>query len=474
MSHADVSEAGPALPQDKRALIAVDLGAESCRVSLLRWQHGRARVELIHRFSNAADQRPDGLRWNLDRIVAGVEEGLRQCAVTAEEGIRSIAVDGWGVDYVRLHPDARPTADPFCYRDPRHAVAQQALHSRIPAERIRELTGIQVQPLNTVYQLHADTLRGTPQSCWLNLPEYLLHRWGAAPVAERTLATHSGLVGLDGNWCEEIFHAAGLDIQLAPKIVEPGTEVGEYRGPIAALCGAKLIAPCCHDTASAVAGIPAAGDHWAYISSGTWSLIGTVLERPCNTAEAAEENFTNLGAAGGRWLFHKGIAGMWLLKQCMVAWNLNDVAWVVQQAANAAPGKPEERIDVEDPSLSVPGEMPARINAQREQRGLPPVHEIPQLARLIFDSLAARYAQVLRSVEQITGKRLEKIYVVGGGSQNELLNRLTAQATGLHVERGSIESSTAGNFALQLAAGDGDASAENVARWSARLSALSA
>jgi rhamnulokinase len=460
---------------DGQALVAVDLGAESCRVSLLRWTPDGPRIELVHRFANAPERRADGLRWNLDCIARGVDDGLAQCAAIAKEGIASIAVDGWAVDSVRLGADGVVSGDPFCYRDERFAAAQQSLHQRISAPRLRELTGIQIQPLNTIYQLYADRLAGEPQTRlqmrWLNLPEYMLYRWGSEAVAERTNATHTGLVGLDGNWNEEIFAAAGLDRGLAPRLVGPGTLVGEYRGTVKALHGARLIAPCCHDTASAVAGIAATGADWAYISSGTWSLIGAVLDAPCNTAEAAAENFTNLGAVGGQTLFHKGIAGMWLLRQCMTAWQTDDVAGLVEAASRIAPFAPEELIDVEDPSLSLPGVMPDRINAQRTLRGLKPVEEKAAMAWLIFDSLAARYAAVLGSVERITGKQLRRVHIVGGGSRNELLNRLTAEATGLEVVRGAVESSTLGNFAVQLASAEGDLSAGSVAQWAARLAA---
>ncbi len=464
-----MSEYGAAEIADLRALIAVDLGAESCRVSLLRWVQGAARIEVVHRFANGPEWSTNGLRWNLGRIVAGIDEGLRQCAEIATEGVRSIAVDGWAVDYVRLAEDGVALEDPFCYRDQRCEIAQQALHKRISAERLRELTGVQIQPLNTVYQLYADRLSGVAQRCWLNLPEYLLYLWGGEPVAERTNATHTGLVGLDGSWCEEISAAAELDIALAPRIVEPGTKIGMYRGEVAALRGASLIAPCCHDTASAVAGIQATGDDWAYICSGTWSLIGTALKFPCNSAEAALANFTNLGSAGSRVLFHKGIAGMWLLRQCMNAWGINDVGHMIQMAGSAPSFGLDEWIDVEDADLAIPGDMPARINAQRARKQLPRVDDIACMTRLIFDSLAGRYATILRKLEVISGKKLREIYVVGGGSQNELLNRLTAEATGLPVRRGGTESSTIGNFAVQLAAGEEDASAENVAKWAARL-----
>jgi rhamnulokinase len=457
--------------EDRRALIAVDLGAESCRASLLRWQQGRAQIALVHRFANGPEQRADGLRWNLQRIVTGVEHGLRKCAAIATEGVRSIAVDGWAVDYVRLSPQGEALGDPFCYRDQRCQSAQQTLHRRISSTRLRELTGIQIQPINTLYQLYADRLSGAPQVHWLNLPEYLLYLWGGDPVAERTNAAHTGLVGLDGNWCEEIFAATKLDFALAPRIVEPGTRVGIYRGNVSELRGADLIAPCCHDTASAVAGIPATGEDWAYISSGTWSLVGAALPAPCNSSAASFENFTNLSAAGGRILFHKGIAGMWLLRQCMKTWGTDDAGVIVRKATELSPFGLDEWFDVEDPSLAMPGDMPAQINALRAQKGQSRVHGIPEMARLIFESLAGRYASVLRALEQITSRKLRRIYIVGGGSQNELLNHLTAEATGLEVIRSHAESSTLGNFAVQLAAGDSNTSWENIARWAARLSA---
>lgn len=453
---------------DHRALIAVDLGAESCRVSLLRWKDGKPAMELVHRFGHQPQSAEGGLRWDFSGIVAGVEEGLERCAGIATEGVRSIAVDGWAVDYVRLDEAGKAIAEPFCYRDPRNHQAEVALHQRITRERLRELSGVQLQPINTIYQQHADHLNDA-HAAWLNLPEYLLYLWGGRPVAERTNATHTAMVGLDGQWCKEVFDAAGIRVEDAPQLVEAGTIVGTYNGAIAKLQGVALIAPCCHDTASAVAGIPAEGEDWAYISSGTWSLVGTVLDRPCNTADAARENFTNLGAAGGRVLFHKGINGMWLLQQSMRTWQMTDVAGLIEQARKADGFAASELIDVDDPVLSDPGDIPARINAQRAARELGAITDPVQMTRLIFESLAARYASVLQSIAEMTGKRFSRIYIVGGGSQNTLLNSLTEAATGLRVVRGAVESSTLGNFALQLAALDGDTSAAHIARWAAAL-----
>jgi len=472
------------LPADTRASIAVDLGAESCRVSLLRWLDGKAAITLVHRFANAPREVNGGLHWDLTMIEAGLDEGLRKCAVIATEGVRSIAVDGWAVDYVRVDVEGKPLADPFCYRDERTLKAERSLHRRISPEKLRELTGVQLLRINTLYQLHADTLQGLPEgSQWLNLPEYILSRWGGARVAEHTNATHTGMVELyRRQWCREIFSAAQLDLAGAPKIVPPGTEVGKLSGPLTELQAFRdtvLIAPACHDTASAIAGIPATGNDWAYISSGTWSLVGTLVEQPRNGKEVADENFTNLGAVGDRICLHKNVNGMWLIKQCIDQWATDGRVWSVPElvAVAEAAARPHGVLDVDDPDLMLAGRMPQRINAQRARKGFAALDESPEgapvFASLIFHSLAARYAKVLERVALHSGKKLKRLFVVGGASQNEFLNRLTEQATGLDLLRGSAESSTVGNFAVQMAALEGSRDpvtgvyAEQVSRWAA-------
>lgn len=473
-------------PKDKRALIAVDLGAESCRVSLLRWVAGKPAIALVHRFANAPREVDGALRWDLAMIVAGLDEALRKCAAIAAEGVRSIAVDGWAVDYVRIGADGKVLGDPFCYRDERTIKAERSLHRKISPDRMRELTGIQLMRLNTLYQLYADALEGLPEGRqWLNLPEYVLSRWGGAPVAEQTNATHTQMVELyNRQWSREIFQAAQLDLACAPKLVPPGTEIGRLRGPLAELPVFRdtvLIAPACHDTASAIAGIPATGNDWAYISSGTWSLVGTLLEQPRNGAAAAEENFTNLGAVGGGTCFHKNVNGMWLVRQCMDKWTADGKEWTVPELVAAAEkvAKPHGLLDVDDSDLLLAGRMPERINEQRARKGLEPLDEspanAPAFASLIFHSLAARYAKVLDRVAFHSGKKLKRLFVVGGASQNDFLNRLTAEATGLELFRGSPESSTVGNFAVQMAVLEGSrdavtgAYAEQVSRWAGQF-----
>jgi rhamnulokinase len=451
------------VPGDKRALIAIDLGAESCRISLLRWNDDRPTITLVHRFANAPREADGGLRWDLTMIEAGLDEGLRRCAAIADEGVRSIAVDGWAVDYVYIDRDGKALGDPFCYRDDRTVEAELSLHQRISPERIRELTGVQLLRINTLYQLHADVRNGLPEGQqWLNLPEYILSRLGGARVAELTNATHTQMIQLcDRTWCREIFEAAGLDPTCAPKIVPSGTIIGKLSGTLAELAAFRdtlLIAPACHDTASAIAGIPAEGDDWAYISAGTWSLVGTLLDEPRNGSEASAENFTNLSAVGNRTCFHKNVNGMWMLRQCMRNWSDDGTNWTVQDLVAVAQTlpRPHGLLDVDHPDFLLAGRMTERINIHLLRDGHEALDEkaenAPAFANLIFHSLAARYAHVLQRLAYHSGKTLKRLFIVGGASQNDLLNRLTAEATGLQVLRGSTESSSVGNFATQMAA----------------------
>lgn len=455
-------KSSPASRDGGRALVAIDLGADSCRVSLLRWVEGQARIQMVHRFANSPSMHMSGLRWDLQKILAGVEDGLRRCANLAPEGIASIGVDGWAVDYVRLGGDGKPLSDPFCYRDVRNLQAQKQVHARISPERLYSLTGIQILPFNTLYQLFADGLTSMRQSTpWINLPEFVLNHLGGDRISEYTNATHTQLISADERkWCREIFERAGLDWSAAPPLVQPGAQIGTMRAPLSSLLAFRdttLIAPACHDTASAIAGIPAHGDDWAFISSGTWSLVGTVLDAPCVSDAAREKNFSNEGGIGGKTYFLKNVSGMWLLRQCMEQWQTKGRAWTMEEltASCADMPSPSGLLDVDDPSFVLPGNMPARINAQLAKAGKAPIPAdaaaAPKMANLIFRSLAQRYAAVLRDLESITGKKLRRLYVVGGGSKNLLLNRLTAEATGLQVVTGAMESTTVGNFAIQMA-----------------------
>jgi rhamnulokinase len=230
-------------PEDRRAMIAIDLGAESCRVSLLRWLDGLPRIELVHRHANGPVSSPGGLHWNLKQITQQIDIGLRKSAEIAGEGVRSIAVDGWAADYVRLNPQGEAIADPFCYRDERTIPAQAEVFQRISPQRLWSITGIGMSRINTLYQLFSDAeeLRDKP---WLNLPEYMLHRLGGRAVAEYTNATHTQLVDAEKRaWSPEIFQATGLLQAAAPPLVPPGTIVGQLTGSLTAVTTGSTSAP---------------------------------------------------------------------------------------------------------------------------------------------------------------------------------------------------------------------------------------
>ena len=467
-------------PTDLRPRIAIDLGAESCRVSLLHWHDAHPVIDLIHRIPNGPVHQGPTLRWPLAAILAGLEEGLRKAAHAAPQGIASIAVDGWAVDYVRLAADGTPLADPFCYRDERNIASQHAVASPLS---LFVRTGAQPLRINTVYQLLADPASGIdPHAPWVCLPEYVLHWLGGRRVAEYTNATHTGLVDLaTGNWAPDLFQSLGIPFKAAPPIVSAGTIVGRVQGPLAALPAfhdTQLIVPACHDTASAIAGIPASLDSTAYICSGTWSLVGTLIQKPITRPEAMHARYTNQGAAAGGFCFHVNVNGMWLIKQCMESWAAAGRPWtiedLVQKAAACAP--PPALIDVDAEPLLLDSSMPERINRGLAQHGFAPIPDTagnePAFARLIFESLAARYASALAHLEEMLGRKLDRIHVLGGGSRNKLLLSLTAARTALPVEAGEAESSTIGNFAVQLAAAESQGSPlrpESLRQWAARL-----
>ena len=466
------------------ARIAIDLGAESCRVSLLHWVGGRPRIEVIHRIPNGPVHRGASMHWPLDRILAGLEEGLRKGAEAAPEGVASIAVDGWSVDYVRLDADGRPLHEPFCYRDERTATTKDAADRIVPPQEMFERSGAQPLRINTVYQLLADLQSGIdPTAPWIMFPEYVLYWLGGRRAAEYTNATHTGLVDiLTSDWSHELFAQLGIPIEAAPPIVPAGTVLGKIKGKLAALPAfqhTQLIAPACHDTASAVAGIPSALDATAYICSGTWSLVGTLVPRAITTAEAMAARYTNQGAATGAFCFHTNVNGMWIVKQCMDAWTALGRTWKIEDLVAAAAACPpaEGTIDVDAEPLMLDSNMPSRINAELALRKLAAIPDIagnePVFARLIFESLATRYADALAHLEQMLGRKLEKIHILGGGGRNQLLTDLTARRTGLAVETGHPESSTIGNLAVQLAASGAKGqllTPDSVRYWAKRLS----
>jgi rhamnulokinase len=465
------------------ARVAIDLGAESCRVSLLRWIDHKPNVEVIHRIPNGPVHRGDSLHWALGEILAGLEEGLRKAAAAAPEGIASIGADSWSVDYVRLGPDGKMLREPFCYRDERTAASKEAADRIISSFDIYQRTGAYPLKLNTVYQLLADPRAGIDgRAPWAMFPEFVLYWLSGRRVAEYTNASHTGLVNLKtGNWDAELFQMLGLALEAAPPIVLTGTVLGRLMGPLAelpAFRNTQIIAPATHDTASAIAGIPGDLSAAAYISSGTWSLVGTITQTPVTTQHAFDAGYTNIGAAGGGLLFHSLINSMWLLKQCMDAWAAQGRPWAIEKiveaagACNATTGV----LDMDAETLMLDSDMPQRINNELKRLGFEEIPDVagnePRFARTIFESLALRYASALANLEKMLGRKLERIHMIGGATRNKLLIELTEKQTGLKVEIGETESSTVGSLAIQLAASE--AAGERVTQgaireWSKRL-----
>jgi rhamnulokinase len=464
------------------ARVAIDLGAESCRVSLLRWIDGKPSIEVIHRIPNGPVHRGNSLYWSLTGILAGLEEGLRKAAAAAPEGIASIGADSWSVDYVRLAPDGKMLREPFCYRDERTVATKAAADRIISSFDIYQRTGAYPINLNTVYQLMADPAappdgnneRIDPRAPWVMFPEFVLYWLSGKRVAEYTNASHTGLVSLKtGTWDAELFEMLGLAVEAAPPLVATGTVLGPLQGPLHELSAfreTQIIAPATHDTASAIAGIPGDLGAAAYISSGTWSLVGTVTSTPVTTRNAFDAGYTNIGAAGGGFLFHSLVNSMWVLKQCMDSWAAAGRPWsiekIVQEAAvrsTAATGV----LDMDAPTLLLDSDMPARINSELKRRGFDEIPDVagnePLFALTIFESLAARYATALGNLEKTLGRKLERIQMIGGATRNKLLIELTEKRTGLKVEVGKTESATVGNLAAQLAASQADGARVTVA-----------
>jgi rhamnulokinase len=447
------------------ARVAIDLGAESCRVSLLRWIDGQPSVEVIHRIPNGPVHAGNSLRWSLTKILAGLEEGLLKAAAAAPEGIASIGADSWSVDYVRLGPDGGMLGEPFCYRDERTAPTKEAANRIISPFEIYQRTGAYPHNLNSVYQLMADPAAGIDaRAPWAMMPEFVLYWLSGRRVAEYTNATHTGLVNLKtGAWDAELFKMLGLAIEAAPPLVTTGTVLGPMKGPLReleAFRGTEIIAPATHDTASAIAGIPGDLSAAAYISSGTWSLVGTVTETPVTTQLAFDAGYTNIGAAAGGLLFHSLINSMWLLKQCMDAWAAagrpSKIEELVQKSAECKSGTGV--LDMDAAPLMLDTDMPQRINSELKRLGFEEIPDVagnePIFARTIFESLAIRYASATANLEKMLGRRLERIHMIGGATRNKLLIALTERETGLKVEIGETESSTIGSLAAQLAASE--------------------
>jgi len=436
---------------------AIDLGASSVRVLLARVGPGQLAVKEVHRARNEPVALPDGLHWDVLRLHHEVVVGLRLAARGADE-IASLAVDGWGIDYALLDDAGSLLANPYHHRDPRHASGVDIVHAALEPRRLYERTGIQYLPFNTVYQLAAgqESAAFDRARTVLLIPDLLGFWLSGVTAAERTNASTTGLLDVrTRSWAPDVVAAAGVSHSLLAPLRDAGEPLGPIRPAIATTTGVParvevgLVGS--HDTASAVVAMPAVDDRVAFISCGTWSLVGVELAAPIVTEAGRAANFTNELGVDGRTRYLRNVMGLWVLQESLRTWERagepEDLDRLLAAAGALPAGGPV--IDPDDPSLLAPGDIPERIRDLCHAAGEPPPPSRAALARCVLDSLAAAYARTIDDVVRLTGREVRTIHLVGGGSRNGLLCRLTADATGLPVVAGPVEATGIGNALVQ-------------------------
>jgi rhamnulokinase len=452
-----------------RAFAAVDLGAESGRVLVGRLRDGQLTLREVHRFPNRPVRVRGSLRWDIHRLYAEILTGIH-AAAAAHPGLCSVAVDAWGVDFGLLDARGKLLGLPYHYRDRRTEGVPARLHARVPAAELWASTGVQPLAFNTLYQLHAMVLHRSStlaRAARLLLVPDLVTCWlSGIPVTEQTIASTTQCWDLERRaWLTPQLARAGIPGHIFPPAVEPGTRLGPLVGSLARRTGlarVQVVAPAGHDTASAVAAVPARGRSFAYVSSGTWSLVGALVDRPVKTDAARRLGLTNEGGADGTVCLHRTMAGMWLVQECRRAWaRAGEGLDYHALAALAAAGRPlRSAFDPDDPTLLAPADMPAAIRACCARGGQAAPETRADLLRAILESLAWRYRRTVRDLEGLLGRRIEAVHVVGGGSRNALLCQLTADACGRPVVAGPVEATALGNLLAQAVAAGACASWE--------------
>jgi len=412
----------------------------------------------VARFPTGTVRLGGRLHWNVVRMLEEIRSAL-DAVTCADPPPDSMGIDTWGVDFGLLVTDGSLLGLPVAYRDPRTEGMMERFFERVPREEIYSRTGIQFIRINTLYQLFAMSQAGSPllgaAGSFLMIPDLFNYFLTGEKTGEFTNATTTQLFNAnDKAWDAKLLEAAGVDPGIMPRVVAPGTVIGELSGEMCERRGMKaipVIAPATHDTGSAVAAAPAESGGWAYISSGTWSLAGVELENPLTGPEARELNFTNEGGAGGTYRFLKNIMGLWLVQRCREELDPRcDYGRMEIEAANAEPFR--SLVFPDDSRFFNPGSMCGEIAGFCRDTGQPAPEKTGQFARCALESLALRYREVLDEVVRAGAERPERLHVLGGGSKNELLCRMTASATGLPVAAGPAEATAAGNIALQAMA----------------------
>lgn len=445
--------------------LALDLGAESGRAMLGRLADGRLDLSEVHRFANGPVRVPGkaghvSLHWDALHLWNQIQQGI---ALAGRAGpLAGIGVDTWGVDFGLLNHQGRLIGNPYHYRDNRTDGMLAEAFRRMPQAEIFDQTGIQFLQINSLYQLLSMTLSGAPElaaaATFLPMPSLFSYWLSGRAACEFSIATTTQCYdSRRGSWAAPLLTSMGVPAGIFPEVVPTGTVMGPLQSALADELGVgpvPVVAPACHDTGSAVAAVSAAEPGFAWISSGTWSVMGAELFEPLITPQSLAYDFTNEGGAGHTFRFCKNIMGLWLLQECRRVWanqgEARSYAEWTEMAAGASPFCAV--IDVDDSDFLKPGDMPERIRAFCRRTGQVAPDEKGALVRCILEGIALKYRLLLERLEEMLGRRLEPIHIVGGGAQSRLLSRFTADATGRVVVTGPVEATAAGNILVQAVA----------------------
>ncbi len=431
----------------KKTVLAIDLGAESGRVMAVHFDGQSLQTEELHRFSNIPIAINGTLHWNIlqlwHNIITGIEKGKKYKPA-------SLGVDSWGVDFGLLDSNGELISNPVHYRDGRTHNMMEKVLSFIPKTQIFEKTGIQFLPFNTIYQLMSLVDKSSDSlsiaKTFLTIPDLFNYWLTGKKVCEFSNATTTQLYNpVTKNWDYDLMEALSIPKNIFPEIVQPGTKIGHYDG-------IQVIVPACHDTGSAVAAVPADTRNFAYISSGTWSLVGVENTQPVINEMALESNITNEGGVYDTFRLLKNIMGLWIVQQCRNTWRKQGKTYSYAELTSLAEQSVTLRsiINPNNTRFLTPGDHPAIIKTICRESNQPIPRSDGEIVRCVLESLALAYHEVLDSLRSVTGKHIDVLNIVGGGAQNKLLNQITANSTGLPVQTGPIEATVLGNALVQL------------------------
>ena len=441
----------------KPEFAACDFGAESGRVILGILDRGKLRMEELHRFRNPQIRAMGHYHWDLLHLFQELKNGLSRAAARGHRELSGIGVDTWGVDFGILDREGKLLGNPVCYRDPRTEGVMEEVFDLVPADEIYRLTGIQFIQFNTLFQLFS--MKDSPAlemgRTMLHMPDLFNFMMTGEKVSEYTIASTSQMLDVSARtWSVDLVERLGIPAEILPGLVRPGSIIGPLMKDMREETGlgeVPVIAPACHDTAAAVAAVPAQGDDWAYLSSGTWSLIGVELDEPCVSPESRQANYTNEGGVNNKIRFLRNNMGMWLLEESRRCWKRDGLEpgydEIIKMAEEARPF--QSVIDPDHISFMKPDNMPGAIAEFCRDTGQQPPDSPGAQARCIFESLALKYRFLIEGINRIRGRDTQMLHIVGGGSRNRMLNQFTADSLGIPVTAGPVEATAIGNIMMQ-------------------------